>query len=336
MMIPVQAITLPPPHNQQRGAALIIVLGLVALISTWAINALYGDNIALRRAENSDNALRAEQASQSAFVLASKILKDDSAESQSDDLDELWAQQASPFPIDDGVVQASIMDANRFLNLNDLVDNKGKFNATFEKYVKTLFTQLELDAGLVDALIDWMDLDDQVHGSAGAEDSSYFSRDYHIKNARLDSWNELLLVRGFNAKIIARLSRYTIVRDVPANGISSININTASAQVLMALTPDMNQSDAEVLISERPFESVQQALQNKPWAASIKQTYLSVASDIFMVRTQASFGRANLRETFMLQRQAGKITLLSLQRSQRLAASTTSAAMNNDSPLALQ
>jgi len=318
-----------PPH--QRGAALIIVLGLVALISTWAIDALYGDNIALRRAENSDNALRAEQASQSAMTLAVKLLKDDSAESQSDDLDEVWAQQsASPFPIDDGLVQASIIDSNRFFNLNDLVDKTGKANATAEKYVKALFTLLELNESLVDALIDWMDSDAQVHGIGGAEAGSYANQDYHIKNAHLDSWNELLLVRGFNAKKLARLSRVATVRDVPANGISSININTTSAQVLIALAMDkLSLSDAELLIAGRPFASVQEAMQNQPWASLINPAYLSVSSDIFMVRTQASFGRANLKETFMLQRQAKTITLLSLKRSEHRPQNNAPSSMDN-------
>jgi len=321
-------IIMRPP--QQRGAALIIVLGLVALISSWAIDALYTDNIALRRAENSDNALRAKQASQSAMILAANVLKQDSSDSQNDDLDEVWAQQAPPFPIDDGLVQASIIDSNRFLNLNDLVDNNGKANAVFEKHIKSLFTLLELDESLVDALIDWMDTDNQTHGSGGAEDSSYTNRDYHIKNARLDSWNELLLVRGFNMQKIARLSSFATVRDVPANGISSININTTSKQVLMALIAEMSMADAELLINERPFENLQQALQDKAWAAKIKQAYLSVSSDVFMVRTQASFGRAILRETFMMQRQANKITMLSLTRSERHAQNTTPRPTGND------
>jgi len=307
---------MPQQYSQQRGAALIIVLGLVALISTWAIDALYANNIALRQAENSDNALRAEQASQSAFILAAKLLKDDIAESQSDDLDEIWAQQASPFPIDSGMVQASIIDSNRFLNLNDLVNKDGTANAIAEKHIKKLFTLLDLNDGLVDALIDWMDSDNQPHGSGGAEDASYASQDYHIKNARLDNWNELSLVRGFNSEIITKLRTLACVRDVPDNNITSININTASKQVLMALAPDISLSEAAQLISERPFENVQQALQGKAWAAQINQAYLSVSSDIFMVRTQARFGRANLKETCMLRRQANKITMLSLARSE--------------------
>jgi len=302
-----------PEH--QRGAALIIVLGLVALISTWAIDALYEDTITLRRAENSNNALRAELASQSALILTAKILNDDLKESQTDDLEEPWAQQAEAFPIDDGIVQGLIIDTNRLFNLNDLVDKNGLVKPAFETHIKALFTQLELDASLVDALIDWMDSDAQTHGSNGAEDSSYYDRDYHVKNARLDRWHELLLIRGFDLKTVAALEPYCTIREVPASDISTININTASSRVLMALAPDMTTADADIFLSDRPFTSVQLALQNRPWATALNPAYLSVSSDLFMIRTQASFGRANLRETFMLLRQSGIVTLLSFERS---------------------
>jgi len=303
----------------ERGAALIIVLGLVALVSTWAVTAAYEDMLSLRRAENSQNAVWAEQASQSALVLAAKILKDDSRDSQTDDLDETWAQDTPPFTIDDGRVSGRIMDMNRFINLNALVDKKGKAAPAVEKQVKALFTLLELDEGLVDALIDWMDVDDHPHGAGGAEDSAYYDKDYHVKNAHLDRWQELRLIRGFDEKVVNLLATVAVVREVPVNGFSVVNINTADTNVLMALMPGMTVTGAELLIAERPFTSVSQALQNKPWAKGVNQAYLSVASDSFMVRTEARFGRVVLREKFMLQRQfgggqAGKIILLSSER----------------------
>jgi len=304
--------------KSQRGAALIIVIGLVALISTWAIDAIYADNIALRRAENNNDALHARQASLSALMLTAKILKEDSATSQSDDLDEIWAQAAEAFPIDDGLVMGSIIDSNRYINLNDLVNAQGQANPVVETYVKALFIQLEIDEGLVDALIDWMDADAQQHGSNGAEDSSYYDKDYHVHNARLDDWNELFLIRGFDAKIIAKLAKGATVHPVAQGGISTVNINTAPAVVLMALAPKMTKTDAEILIGERPFASVGQALQQRTWGTGLNLAYLSVISNIFMVQTQANFGRAVLRETCMLQRNSGTITLLSIQRSRHL------------------
>ncbi|MDQ7000395.1 MAG: type II secretion system minor pseudopilin GspK [Mariprofundus sp.] len=312
-----------PGHRKERGAALIIVLGLVALISTWAVSAAYEDMLSLRRAENSQNAVWAEQASQSALVLSARILRDDGKKTQTDDLDESWAQDTPPFSIDDGSVFGHIIDTNRFINLNALVDKNGKVVAEVEKQVKTLFTMLDLDTGLVDALIDWMDADDQPHGTGGAEDSAYYNRDYHVKNAPLDRWQELRLIRGFDDNIVNRLAAVAVVREVPASGFSAININTAGMKVLMAIMPKMTVADAEIFIAGRPYTSIAQALQGKSWAAGVKQAYLSMTSDIFMVRTEARFGRVILREKFMLRRQSsgggqsGKIILLSSERVER-------------------
>ena len=310
-------------QHGERGAALIIVLGLVALISTWAISAGYDDMLALRRAENSQDALRARQASQSALALTAKVLREDAKESRTDDLDEIWAQASPPFPVDDGVVTAELMDTNRLINLNNLVDQHGKAVPAMEQIVKGLFLQLELDVGLVDALIDWMDVDHNSHGSGGAEDSSYYDKDYHVKNARMDRWDELLLVRGFKPAMVEKLSSLVTIRVVPKQGFSTVNINTANAPVLMAMMPKMTESDAQIFISERPFDAVAQALQNRPWAAGINQTYLSVASDVFMVRTEAQFGRVTLREKYMLRRDAGKITVLSIQHAGQKIVRTT-------------
>jgi len=311
-----------PDHRKERGAALIIVLGLVALISTWAVSAAYEDMLSLRRAENSQNAVWAEQASQSALVLSAKILSDDGKKTQTDDLDESWAQDTPPFSIDDGSVFGHIIDTNRFINLNALVDKNGKVVAEVEKQVKTLFTMLDLDTGLVDALIDWMDADDQPHGTAGAEDSAYYNRDYHVKNAPLDRWKELRLIRGFDDKIVNRLVSVAVVREVPASGFSAININTAGMKVLMAIMPKMTRADAEIFIAERPFNTIDLGLRDRAWAVAVNKGYLSVTSDIFMVRTEARFGRVILREKFMLRRQSGggqpgKIILLFSERVER-------------------
>ena len=298
----------------ERGAALIIVLGLVALISTWAVTAAYNDMLALRRAENSQDLMRSEQASQSALVLAVKMLRDDATESQSDDLDELWAQDTPPFAIDNGMVTGEIVDANRYLNLNALVDKNGMVVAAVEKQVKALFTLLELDPGLVDALVDWIDADNRPYGNGGAEDSAYYDRDYRVKNDLLESWDELQLVRGFDAKVLSTLVTAAVVRDPPPSGFSTVNLNTAGAVVLMSLSPDVSQADIEAFMADRPFSSVAVALTNRPWAVKLNKAYLSVSSDIFMVRTEASFGRVALREQFEVQRQSTKIKLLSVTR----------------------
>ncbi|MDX8407961.1 MAG: type II secretion system minor pseudopilin GspK [Mariprofundaceae bacterium] len=301
--------------DQERGVALIIVLGLVALIGAWASTAAYEDMIALRRAENMQDAMRAVQASQSGFALAVMTLRHDARDSTTDDLDEAWAMETPPFPIDDGMVSGRIEDANRYLNLNDLVDSKGQVQLASVTMFKTLFRQLELDEGLVDALVDWVDSDDRPFGAGGAEDAAYYDAPYRVKNKPLDNWDELRMIKGFaEAKILSRLKEVAVVLPVAVNAITPVNINTAGAAVLLALFPKMNDADAESLIAGRPYADVASATNGQPWSLGSNPARLSVASSTFMVRTEARFGRADLREEYVVQRQAQKLSLISRQR----------------------
>jgi len=300
--------------ERERGAALIIVLGLVALIGAWASTAAYEDMISLRRAENMQDAMRALQGSQSVLALSIRVLRQDMTDSTTDDLNEVWAQETPPFPIDQGKVSGRVTDANRYLNLNDLVDDQGQVKTPVYQRLQRLFTRLDLDAGLVDVLADWMDADDRPMGAAGAEDVSYYDKPYHVKNGRLERWNELSMLRGFDAGVLKKLSGVAVVRSVPQGGITPVNINTADTVVLQAVFPDMVEGDAEAFISSRPYADVATAIANQPWAAGVNPASLSVASDVFMVRSEAHFGRVVLQEEYMLLRQEKKLSLLSRER----------------------
>jgi type II secretory pathway component PulK len=93
-----------------------------------------------------------------------------------------------------------------------------------------------------------------------------------------------------------------------------INLNTASGAVLQALFPNMTDVDAEVWMAGRPYADVTTAIANQYWADGVDKSRLSVASDTFMVRTEARFGRAIMREEYMLLRQSKKMTLLARER----------------------
>jgi len=99
-----------------------MVLGMVAIIAAWATTAAYEDMIAINRASNQQDEIHAIMASESALALTKYYLGEDAKFSTIDDLEEEWAMPLPPFPIDDGLIALEIEDANRFYNLNDLVD----------------------------------------------------------------------------------------------------------------------------------------------------------------------------------------------------------------------
>lgn len=302
--------------SPERGVALIMVLGMVAIIAAWASTAAYEDMIALKRASNIQDEVRATMANESAYAFVKFVLMEDyKLDPNIDSLDDPWALEQPPLPIDDGMIAATIEDANRFYNLNDLVNDNGEVIPDHFTQLQTLFFNLGIDQNLVAALADWMDKNDTPYGAGGAEDSAYYSMDYKIKNARLDNWSELKLIQGFDAETLAKLKTCTAV--FPSkSGATKVNINTALPDTLMALFPNMTSIDAETLVSEREQEAFSSipAKSTYTWLDGAGHSRLSVTSDTFMLRVHASFGQANVREEFLLSRSGSKVQLIRRER----------------------
>ncbi len=301
-------------YQTQSGVALIMVLGMVAVIAAWASTAMYEDLISIRRIANIQEETRATMASESAYALTLLYLEEDQKLSGNlDTLEEDWAFELPPFPIDEGLIAVEIEDSNRFFNLNDLVNNQGAVQSKHVEQLQRLFSYVGLDRYLVEALVDWMDNDNIPYGAAGAEDSAYYDKDYKIKNTRLDNWSELKLIIGFDDNVLKKLATVATVRPATNNGKTTININTAAPFVLMALFPKMNQNDEEIFFENRPYQDIN-TINNQPWKTGGDTSRLSVHSDAFMLRTHALFGKANVREEFLLSRNGSQIKLISRER----------------------
>ncbi len=101
---------------------------------------------------------------------------------------------------------------------------KLNINTAEEAEIERLATPLLLDLGIENtgevlaALFDWMDEDDDAR-QGGAESDDYYTLlkpGYYAKNGRLDTIEELLLVKGFSAAILYG-------EDVNRNGLLDLN-----------------------------------------------------------------------------------------------------------------
>jgi len=299
-------------QENERGIALVMVLALVALVAAWAVQSGEEDWISLRRAENMQLAAKTWLGVESGEALAMRTLSAD--DSAYDALDEDWAVETQPFPVDDGVIAGRIEDANRYLNLNDLVNAAGKAQPDVVAVFKRLFIRLQLDARLVDALVDWMDADKTPYGSGGAEGSAYANRPYHIKNAPLDSLNEVLLVQGFEPAMLDALRKVVMVR--PSTILSAVNINTAPADVLLSLADNIPQGDVEAMISGRegtPYKNIGDMTVGglNQWVSTVKPGWMTTKSDAFLIRIEARFDRARWAEEMLLVRKGDAFQVLS-------------------------
>jgi general secretion pathway protein K len=109
---------------------------------------------------------------------------------------------------------------------------------------------------IVDAVIDWIDEDDNV-SPAGAESSYYASLafPYSAKNAQLDCIEELLMIKGISSEIFAGTKEKPgLAQYVTVHGGGAINLNTAPKMVLRALSSEITATLADKMDDYRRKE----------------------------------------------------------------------------------
>ena len=131
---------------------------------------------------------------------------------------------------------------------------------------------------IVDSIMDWRDTD-KAHRLNGAEDDYYqtLNPPYKAKNGRLDSPEELLLIRGItpdyyyghperapDGSIVYKygLSRYLTVYSIT----NRINVNFAPLPVLLSV-PGMPPQSAQAIYERRmkePFANMQEVTRDLP------------------------------------------------------------------------
>lgn len=279
-------------HNklvkEERGFALLLSLLVVLLLTVLILEIDFQARADLRAAGNFRDDLKAFYLARSAVSAGEAVLKEDLRFSNRyDGLDELWAYPVPEYPLGDGVLSGAITDEAGKFNLNSLVDNNGKTIATLQqtryKQLKRLFTLLQLDAELVDPIVDWIDSDSNPISSFGAEEETYrrFDPPYSVKNARFDTLEELHMVKGITDDVYRKIAPYLTVY-----GEGLINVNTADSLILQSLDigEGIDESIAGRLIENRPYESKQKFIDRLP--ADVKSRFTTTnAKDTIDVKS---------------------------------------------------
>ncbi len=309
------------PFQNQKGLALLLVLLVIVLLVAMVVEFDYKTRIDLRSAGNLRDGLQATYLAKAGIASAQAILKDDQKRNPSTtDLTAAWAVPLPPLPLGEGTVSVKITDEASKFNLNNLVSiTTHQGVPSIIKQAKDLFQFVQVDRDLVDAIVDWIDADDSVTGSAGAEEPYYQSlpKPYHCKNKPMDSLSELHLIRGITDEVYQKVSPYLTVSAANTGLTAPININTADKIVLQALGFD--EAQAQKLVDNRPFKSISVDVLG-PFIGGPKvysvvvlpllgQALLTVRSDIFSVEAR---GRAHdIQKTVqaILDRQGGVVRI---------------------------
>jgi general secretion pathway protein K len=167
-------------------------------------------------------------------------------------LTEVWAKPQS-YDSGNGTVTIRIEEESGKLNLNTATNPKGTQNE-YSLMVARLLKNLQLSPDLLDVLMDWVD-DDDTPKPGGAETSYYMTlkTPYRAKNARLETFEELALLKGYTPKILTTLRPLVTVYGGSDNAefATKINVNTAPKEVLAALDDKMSDDLVNRIIDHR-------------------------------------------------------------------------------------
>ncbi len=280
--------------GSERGMVLLVVLLIVALLVTLLVEFAFSTLVDLRLAETYRDTTRAAYLARGGITVGRTLLNEDG--NGYDGFDELWAQGIEGYPVADGTVSIRIEDHGGRFDLNRLVggDAPVDFRDRYEELLRLLAA--DDPEALTDALIDWIDGDD-VPERAGAENAYYRSlpEPYNCRNDRLESVEELLLVRGYDRQLVALLAPHVTV-----HGDAKLNVNTASAEVLQVWNRVPGSPDAgETIVAarqRRPFTAVNQ-VNELPGLETFLTANLSVTSDDYRIEATAfvNDGRRTIR-----------------------------------------
>ena len=306
--------------RSQQGVALIIVLLIIAILSTIVVEMSYSARVDLNIAGNLRDRLKAACMARSGVQAAQALLKADQQmdtffQQETDTVEEIWdLTEIIPFPATEegGYFVIEITDEAGKININQL--NSGNNDPELfllsnllyleEFDLKPMQREQKLSAN---NFLDWIDEDDTTEGSVGFEDTLYNVLDdpYVSKDQAFDSIAEIALVSGVDDEVFNTIKEYvTIFTD------GKINVNTAPLPVLQAIHPSIaqNPSLAVTIDAARinaPFDEKENSFktyleetlgiipaENKEWYELLG--FITTKSDVFSIRSTGYFNNTQV------------------------------------------
>ncbi len=332
----------------QKGIAVIttlLALAIAVLICSEVISRVYGS---MKRSENYLNTQQAWEYALSGEAMAREVLakdfeNDQLSSTKVDSLQEKWAQPLQKLKVAGGTVTMEIYDAQSRFNLNNLIDESGAIQSSQVGVLQRLMAFLGVRTNYADMAARWASYENDTGDVYDTDKINYRAAD-----TQFGSVSEMRLLSDFHTDEYQRLAPFLSALPLPVR----ININTAPAPVLLALTDGTEQSASLVqnfvaqrqqqamgFSSTEAFSSLldmgsgdgsamensgdENAGEDNPTTGDTDSEdadgVLSVNSEYFEVRVIAEYGKSKvwLISTLFRDEQTGEIHLLSRDTSQR-------------------
>ena len=299
--------------KRNRGVAAITALLIVAIAASTAAYMLAQQSAMLNQAILVASRAQADLYAQAGLDWARGVVAQDARNAGTvDSLDEPWAQPILGLPVERALVSGSLADEQGKFNLNNVVKGTQKSDADIQ-ILRRLLDRLELPRELSDAVVDWIDPDADLQGTAGAEDGYYIAleRPYRAANQPMVQVEELHRIRGFDAKRVARLKPF--VTALPVR--TPVNINTAPEEVLSAILPELSREEVRLLVATRaakPFREKKDIKERAGAKAPLSaiDNDLDVRTAFFSARISVSQDDVQLASEALVKREANGATAI--------------------------
>jgi general secretion pathway protein K len=284
-------------HQRSRGAALIIALLLTALGAAVAAQLIQPLAGWLAR----EYAARDTQASytlaDAAATWSLTVLSGDARTSSIDHYGELWAIALPPTQVEGGTIDGRITDLQAKFNLNSVALNGVRSEANVA-VATAIFARAGVPLALAQRLTDAID-QDNITANGQSESQVYGSA---LQNSKLETLADLSKLGQFTTTHIEALAPWVTV--LPE--ASTINVNTASAEMLAAALPTIEQSQWTKAIAQRqikPFASVAEF--STALGLQVSEAAFSVNAQYFEMNSLISFDNVKHKITIRAQRKQG-------------------------------
>lgn len=287
---------------RQAGAAVILAMITVLLCAGIAAAAIATVGRSIDGAQGAQDQAQARLLARAAIDWARNVLADDRIRTAVDHTGQPWAVRVPPTPVEQGEVSGEIIDLSGRFNLNNL-SRPGVEGETAIAAFSKLLTLLDYPAAAADRLATQLNAHlAPPEPDALPDQHPHTTPSTLVARRKLLDLGELRALPGFDTALIDKLAPFVSVVPAP----SKININTASAEVIAAIVPELSLDAARVLVAEREhiwYRNIADFISRLPiQAPTALSTRVEVRSRFFLVTGRAQYGVSTVRMSVLLDR----------------------------------
>jgi general secretion pathway protein K len=301
---------------RERGVAVITALLLTTLAISIVASLFWQQQVQVRSMENQRLHLQTKWILRGALDWATLVLFQDGIDHRDyTSLDQVWATPLAETRLDqyverqrvegetfDASLSGNITDACSRYNLRNLGMSRGLPDPQQLEIFKRLLNNLQLDQGLALRIANFVAAGLPVTAEEGNDPTKQIQAAPVVgAPVKILQVEDLLSVRGVTPAIVERLRPFVTV--LPEK--TPVNVNTAPAEVLAAVVPDMSVSEANTLIVRRKQAAWRDFNYFKTQVGDNRQPAqdsASVKSDWFLVDSRIRLDRAALDAQALIHR----------------------------------